>query len=73
MLAEGEAAEEELERLDAELDAELTLTAEEPQAETSPPAPQGEPAQLALGEEDGGLRSADAQVRGLRRRRGPDR
>src|SRR4051812_47509723 len=58
MLAEGEAAEEELERLDAELDAELTLAAEEPQAENSPPAPQGEPAQLSLGEEDGGLRSA---------------
>src|SRR4051812_6425997 len=58
MLAEGEAAEEELERLDAELDAELTLAAEEPQAESSPPAPLGDSAQLSLGEEDGGLRSA---------------
>src|SRR4051812_44099825 len=57
MLAEGEAAEEELERLDAELDAELTLAAEEPQADNSPPAPLGDSAQLSLGEEDGGLRS----------------
>ena len=64
----------EVEALDPELDAELTLAAEEPQAEPSPPAPSGDSAQLGLGDADGGLRSRDAQVRGLRRRRrGPGR
>jgi DNA polymerase-1 len=57
-LAEGEAAQSELEALDAELDAELTLAAEEPQAEESPPAPKGDSAQLGLGDADGGLRSS---------------
>ena len=57
-LAEGEAADEDLERLDAELDAELTLLDEEPPAESALPASAGEPAQLGLGDADGGLRSS---------------
>jgi DNA polymerase-1 len=56
-LAEGEAAEIEDELLPPELDAELTLAAEEPQADHSPPAPAGDSAQLGLGDADGGLRA----------------
>ena len=56
-LAEGEAAHDE-DLLGAELDAELTLAAEEPQADASPPAPAGDSAQLGLGDAAGGLRAA---------------